>query len=76
MAIKNYDTKIATMAQDIEYIQKDINELKDTVNRIEKNLDGHYVRKDDLKFLYGVITTIAMAVVIYIVNYIMSILNK
>lgn len=63
------------MAQDITYIQKDIEELKNTVNRIETSLDHHYVRKDDLKFLYGVISTIALAVVVYIVNYIMSILN-
>lgn len=74
--VKNHDIEIATMAQDIEYIKNDIKELKDTVNRIEGTLDGNYVKKADIKFLWGVITTITTAVIIYITNYVLSILNK
>lgn len=75
MMTKNYDTKIATMAQDIDYIKNDINELKQTTRRIESALDNNYVKKNDLKFLYGVLSTVATAVILYGLNYFLSLLN-
>lgn len=71
MAQQTDETKIAVISKDIEYIKKDVGEIKDGI----KNLSGYFVSKQEFndfvkgefatvkKIVYGFVSMILVAVV-------------